>query len=265
MNHIQIDNTSEDDPFKPSALTIIVTPVVVILPLLATFVWVFSYLPVELRGLPTKSPNWDSSHEAWKTFNWHPILMTLFLTMGGLAIFCFKMLPGDHFFKKIMHAIFHTFAVVCSIAGFIFMVWWKAKTGNEGFWSLHSWIGIAVLVLYWIQFLGGFLAFLLPGPFLFAKKVRAQFVLMHRHAGLMFWVIVAAVVLTGFVSRQWYMLMGQSSLPGLDNQRYASYWGANAVGLLTSALIVLALFIFRHIKPVQDEHHYSPIQAISYH
>ena len=42
MNHIQIDNTSEDDPFKPSALTIIVTPVVVILPLLATFVWVFS-------------------------------------------------------------------------------------------------------------------------------------------------------------------------------------------------------------------------------
>jgi hypothetical protein len=41
MNHIQIDNESVEDPFKPSWLTILLTPAVVILPLLATFVWVF--------------------------------------------------------------------------------------------------------------------------------------------------------------------------------------------------------------------------------
>lgn len=225
----------------------------------------FDSLPSELRGLPSHTPNWNVSHEAWRTFNWHPILMTLFLCLGGLAIFCFKMLPGEHFFKKVMHAVFHTLAVVCSVAGFIFMVWWKSKTGNEGFWTMHSWIGIAVLGLYWVQYLSGFLAFLLPGPLLIAKAFRARFVLMHRHTGLMIWVIMAAVVLTGISSRQWYMFMGQSTMPGLENQRFASYWGANSVGLLTCALVVFALFVFRHIKPAQDEHHYSPIQAISYH
>lgn len=191
--------------------------------------------------------------------------MMLYLTLGAVAIFCFKMLPGGHFFKKIMHALFHTLAVACSVAGLIFMVWWKVKTGNEGFWSLHSWIGIAVLVLYWVQFLGGFLAFLLPGPFLIAKRIRAKFVLLHRHAGLIIWVCVAATLVTGIVSRQWYMLMAQGSLPNLDNQRSASYWGANSIGLLALTLVAFAMFVFRHIKPAQEEHHYSPIQAISYH
>lgn len=41
MNHIQIENETADNPFKPSCLTILVAPVAAVLPILATFIWVF--------------------------------------------------------------------------------------------------------------------------------------------------------------------------------------------------------------------------------
>lgn len=199
-------------------------------------------------------------------FNWHPILMTMFFSFGAMAIFCFKMLPGGHFARKIVHAFFHLIAVASSIAGFIFMVWWKHKTQNEEFWSLHAWLGIAALCLYWAQFTLGFIAFLLPGPLLIAKKFRAWFVVIHRHAGLKIWVGLLVVVLTGFVQRQWFMLLSEGGMnPAFGNSRSSSYWGVNSIALVSCFLAAVVLLVFRHIKPEQDEHHYSPIQAISYH
>lgn len=223
-------------------------------------------LPVDYRGLPTGEIDWNKSSDVWRAFNWHPILMILFMGFGALAIFCFKMLPGGHFFKKLMHGLFHLFAVASSVAGFAYLVYWKHKSGNEQFWSMHSWLGIALLGLYWLQFVLGFIAFLLPGPLLIAKNIRAWFVIVHRHAGLKIWIGLLIVVLTGFVQRQWFMLMGQgAAAPEFANDRSASYWGLNSISLVSCFLGAFVLLVFRHVKPAQDEHHYSPIQAISYH
>lgn len=215
--------------------------------------------------MPIGTVNWSVGHEVWRAFNWHPILMILFMGFGALAIFCFKMLPGGHLFRKILHALFHFFAVASSVAGFAFMVYWKIKSGNGQFWSMHAWLGIALLSLYWLQFVLGFIAFLLPGPILIKKSIRAWFVIIHRHAGLKIWIGVLLVVLTGFVQRQWFMLMGQGAVPEFGNDHSASYWGLNSIGLVSCFLGAVVLLVFRHIKPAQDEHHYSPIQAISYH
>jgi cytochrome b-561 len=191
--------------------------------------------------------------------------MVLFLSLGALAIFAYKMLPGGHFFQKLVHTFFHTLAITCSIAGFAVEYWWKNKTDSYHFWTLHSWLGIAVLVMYWLQYVVGLVSFLLPGPILIAKRIRAQVVLGHRHVGLILVVLVGGTILSGIAGREWYLLVGQAHLwPVLGDVRKASYTTPNALGLFTGSLIVLCLFVFRHIKPAQDDHHYSPIRDIEY-
>lgn len=186
-------------------------------------------------------------------------MMVLFLTFGAMAIFSFKMLPGGHLFRKIIHAILHTLAVTCSIIGFVFMLWYKKHTGGVNFWTMHSWIGVAILVCYWIQYLGGFFFFLAPGPQAISKRIRAEVVLGHRHAGLIIWAIVAATILSGISSKQWLLY-----LSGYEEYRGALYYGSDAVGVMVCVLAAFGLFVFRHIKPEEDEHHYSPIRDIEY-
>ena len=63
---------------------------------------------------------------------------------------------------KLMHTLLHSVALLFSAVG-LKSVWdSKSLRSMSHAYSLHSWIGIAAVALFFLQFLAGFTIFLLP-------------------------------------------------------------------------------------------------------
>ncbi|XP_050139826.1 transmembrane ascorbate ferrireductase 1-like isoform X2 [Malus sylvestris] len=85
-------------------------------------------------------------------FNLHPVLMLLgIIIMGGEAIVSHKSLPFNKETKKVIHLVLHTLALALGIIGIYLVFKNHNESGIANLYSLHSWIGIGVIVLYGIQ------------------------------------------------------------------------------------------------------------------
>uniref|UniRef100_A0A7S4JS28 Cytochrome b561 domain-containing protein n=1 Tax=Odontella aurita TaxID=265563 RepID=A0A7S4JS28_9STRA len=102
--------------------------------------------------------------EAKIVFNWHPVCMIiafLFMTISALS-FRMKWRAKNRFVTKMLHIIEWSIAGLCMAVGLVAVV----KSHNDpvsgyiaNLYSLHSWIGIAVLILYALQFFVGVFSF----------------------------------------------------------------------------------------------------------
>eukprot|EP00775_Hariotina_reticulata_P005615 gene5615-5853_t len=161
-----------------SAYTPVAARIAGLLALVLVGVWVHSYL----GGLALSSPG--------ILFNWHPILMTLgFAVLMTEAVLAYKS-PWQRTFsrpqRKQVHWIFHSAALVCAVLGFIAA--WKSHTLADppipNFYSPHSFLGAAALLLLLGQFVYGFSAYLWPT---IALDRRAALGPVHRFWGLATW------------------------------------------------------------------------------
>nr|GMC96344.1 transmembrane ascorbate ferrireductase 1-like [Ipomoea batatas] len=85
-------------------------------------------------------------------FNLHPVLMLIgFVILGGEAIMSYKSLPLKKEVKKVIHLVLHAIALVLGIVGICAAFKNHNESGIANLYSLHSWIGIGVAVLYGIQ------------------------------------------------------------------------------------------------------------------
>nr|XP_045231769.1 transmembrane ascorbate-dependent reductase CYB561 isoform X1 [Macaca fascicularis] len=76
---------------------------------------------------------------------------------------------------KVLHGLLHVFALVIALVGLVAVFDYHRKKGYADLYSLHSWCGILVFVLYFVQWLVGFSFFLFPGaPFSLRSRYRPQ-------------------------------------------------------------------------------------------
>lgn len=67
------------------------------------------------------------------------------------AIISYKALPLKKEVKKLIHLVFHAIALILGIVGIYTAFKYHNESGIANLYSLHSWLGIGVIVLYGIQ------------------------------------------------------------------------------------------------------------------
>ncbi|XP_006878907.1 PREDICTED: cytochrome b reductase 1-like [Elephantulus edwardii] len=190
-----------------------------------TLIWVLHYR----EGL-----GWDGTA---LEFNWHPVfLVTGFIFIQGIAIIVYR-LPWtwkcSKFLMKLIHASLNAIAAILAITAVVAAFDFHNTMKIPNMYSLHSWVGLAVIILYVLQLLLGFFVFLLP----FAPlSLRAFLMPIHVYSGLILFGTVIATALMGFTEKLLF---------SLNNPPYSSFPPegvfTNTLGLL---ILVFGALIF---------------------
>lgn len=171
-------------------------------------------------------------------FNWHPLLMVAgFIFFQGTAIIIFR-LPWTWACNKLLmkwiHATLHllafTLAVVSTVAVFDFHN--TAKIPNM--YSLHSWLGIAAVVLYCLQIVVGVVLYLVP---ITPMQWRAAFMPLHVFCGTSLFVGVIAVALMGITEKLIFAL----KIPAYSQSPPEALF-VNVLGVLLAVFGALVVF-----------------------
>ncbi|CAA2983212.1 transmembrane ascorbate ferrireductase 1-like [Olea europaea subsp. europaea] len=140
------------------------------------------------------------------------------------------------------------------IGGEAVMSYKSFKFHNESnianLYSLHSWLGIGVIVLYGIQWIYGFLIFFYPGG---TMTIRSESLPWHILFGIFVYILAVGTATLGYLEK----------LTFLQNSGLGKY-GAEAFLVNFTAIITVlfGVFVFLTIlsqPPQEDEHSYSAI------
>ncbi|KAJ4961797.1 hypothetical protein NE237_021707 [Protea cynaroides] len=156
-------------------------------------IWAFHYR----GGLALISENKDL------IFNVHPVLMVIgLILLNGEAMLAYKTVSGTKSFRKAVHLTLQSVAFCLSVIG----LWaaWKFHNdkGIDNFYSLHSWLGIACLFLFGIQWGTGFATFWYPGG---ARNTRASLLPWHVFFGVYIYALAVATVVTGILEKATFL------------------------------------------------------------
>lgn len=190
---------------KGFMILLIITQVVGLIAVILMAVWTVSY----------------KGGFAWRSnpgleFNWHPLLMTVgmvFLFANSILIYrSLRNLRKKQL--KLIHAGIHfsvlILIIIAQIAVFDSHNFAKPNP-IPNLYSLHSWVGLTAIIIFVLQWIIGFLAFLYPG---FPNSLRATIMPVHVFLGLFAFVCAIAAALMGITEKTIYTLHDYSSLPG---------------------------------------------------
>jgi len=179
------------------------------------------------------------NHRVFHSFGMHPIFMAsafLFLSpLGALSYKTYEHVLGvKHGCAKLLHALFQTLALVCGILGFVTM--WNVHKGGVHFQTAHSWIGAFGLGLFALQWLVGFLVYLLPKPA--SVKARARLMPVHVFVGGTATMLTMVSCATGVLALVWKPTAAGGSTD-MDVWRFA-----NMTASVIMALLVVIMFVY---------------------
>lgn len=187
-------------------ISLLASPVVAGLALIVVGVWI-----AKLGGLSTQPQG-----QAKLVFNWHPLFMILsflFMTVATLSFrFSPLLLPTrlqiPRPVAKLGHGLCWAMAAFCMILGLV-AVFHSHNDPVSGFianlYSLHSWIGIMIVLLYFGQLLAGLSAFGIP--FSLGMPPTMKFILMQIHTflGPVIYQGVIVTILLGIQEKEGYV------------------------------------------------------------
>ncbi|TKW08028.1 hypothetical protein SEVIR_6G001800v4 [Setaria viridis] len=164
-------------------------------------------------------------------FNVHPVLMLLGpIVLAGEAILCYRSLPLlSRGARKKAHLALHAAGLGAGALGVYAVFKFHVESGIPNLYSLHSWIGIATISLYALQWAAGFLAFFFPGA---SPATRRRALPWHAVGGLLVFALAVGTAQLGFLEKLTF-LQG----PPLRLPRH----GAEALLVNFTALVVLLL------------------------
>ncbi|XP_054472001.1 plasma membrane ascorbate-dependent reductase CYBRD1 [Anoplopoma fimbria] len=172
-------------------------------------------------------------------FNWHPVLIVSgFIFLQGIAIIVYR-LPWTWQYSKLLMKFIHAglhllafiFAVISMVAVFDFHN--AAKIPNM--YSLHSWLGLAAVILFCLQLVLGVGMYLIPFT---PASWRAAFMPLHVYTGLLLFGSVIAVALMGITEK---LIFGLSNPKYKDSPPEAIF--VNVLGVLLVLFGALILWI----------------------
>ncbi|CAJ1952760.1 unnamed protein product [Sphenostylis stenocarpa] len=146
--------------------------------------------------------SWNSSNKPL-IFNIHPVLMLIgVIIIGGEAIISYKSLPLKKKNKKLIHLVLHGMALTLGIIGIYSAFKFHNESGIDNLYSLHSWLGIGVIILYGIQWILGFVVFMYHGDGDGgSSSLRSKAVPWHVLMGLSVYLLAVGNASLGFVEK----------------------------------------------------------------
>lgn len=184
-------------------------------------------------------------------FNLHPVLMLIgLIIIGGEAIMSYKGLNLRKEVKKVIHLVLHAIALILGIIGIYAAFKYHNESAIVNLYSLHSWLGIAVISLYGIQWLYGFVIFFYPGG---STGLRSESLPWHVLFGLFVYILAVANAAIGFLEK----------LTFLENSGLAKYGSEALLVNFTAVITILygafVIFSVASQGPVEDDYSYSAI------
>ncbi|KAL8161098.1 hypothetical protein V2J09_012587 [Rumex salicifolius] len=170
-------------------------------------------------------------------FNVHPVLMVVGLVLlNGEAMLAYKTVTGTKNFKKLTHLVLQFLAFILAAIGFWAALKFHNDKGIDNFYSLHSWLGLACLSLFAIQWATGFATFWYPGG---ARSSRSFLLPWHVFFGVYIYALAITTTTTGILEKLTFLQINRVIT------RYSTEaMLVNSMGILIVALgglVILAL------------------------
>ncbi|CAN9497768.1 unnamed protein product [Ophioblennius macclurei] len=172
-------------------------------------------------------------------FNWHPVLMVIgFVVLQGIAIIVYR-LPWtwrcSKLLMKFIHAGLNLLAFILAVVSTVAVFDFHNYANIPNMYSLHSWLGLSVVILYGLQIVLGVGMYLIPVT---PVSWRAAFMPLHVYSGLFLFTSVIAVALMGITEK---LIFGLSNPKYKDSPPEAIF--VNVLGVLLVVFGGLILWI----------------------
>ncbi|PAV80065.1 hypothetical protein WR25_04898 [Diploscapter pachys] len=159
---------------------------------------------------------WMGSYEngfAWsedpsREFNYHPTFMVMGMVfLYGESLLVYRVFRNERKkFTKTLHVVLHTMVLIFMVLAL------KAVFDNHNLnrdeegkpspivnmYSVHSWVGMTVVVLFWANYIVGFISFYFPG---LPVPMRQLIMPFHQLAGLLIFMFASVAVGMGIAER----------------------------------------------------------------
>ncbi|KAL7183821.1 hypothetical protein ACSBR2_026072 [Camellia fascicularis] len=193
---------------------------------------------------------WDSFNKSL-IFNIHPVLILIgLIIIGGEAIISYKALPLKKEVKKLIHLVLHSIALILGIVGVYAAFKYHNESGIANLYSLHSWLGIGIIVLYGVQWIYGFIVFFYPGG---TASIRRESLPWHVLFGLFVYILAIGNAALGFLEKLTFI--ESSGLAKYGSEAFLVNFTA-IVTILFGALVVLTSL---SQPPNEDKYSYSAL------
>ena len=131
------------------------------------------------KSVSTTTYNWSTN-----PFSYHPLLMTIgLLFCYGNAIILYRTFKKTpKLLMKILHAIFLIASLALAAGGLAAIIRSKNLGNRPHFMTFHSWLGLTTLILFALQWICGFVSFLVPRLSLETRRKympRYKFILIY--------------------------------------------------------------------------------------
>ncbi|RWS13768.1 Cytochrome b561-like protein, partial [Dinothrombium tinctorium] len=167
------------------------------------------------------------------TFNYHPFFMILgFVIITGNSVLIYRSLLGPRRTTvKLIHFILNCLTLAC-----IVLALYSVFNGSGSAWlySLHSWCGVATVLVFALQFIVGVFSFLVP---FIGEEKRKNLLPYHAFFGTAIFVAASATCLMGATEFALLELTGEEAY----NKKPPGAFVINFLGLsifLFAALVV---------------------------
>jgi len=186
-------------------------------------------------------------HQFRLKFNFHPSLMIGgFIFFSGFSMLFYRLMTCCRkLIVKLLHTIFHSLAIACIAIGFL-TIWESHESAFPKiphFYSLHSWLGLATMGLFAIQFVVGFFSFLVllccEGG---TAACRASLIPTHSTFGIITFIMACITAIIGLTETAFYSL----NTP-LTNYRGYEHWVSDEaifINVLGAVLAAAAISMF---------------------
>lgn len=189
---------------------------------------------------------WDGSA---LQFNWHPVLMvTGLLVLYGYGAVLYRVpltWAQDKWRWKLLHAALMLCSLILSIVGLCAVFDFHNSHNTANLYSLHSWIGIAAVALFALQWVFGFAGFLLPCSPVWLRKLLKP---IHVWLGGSILLLSTAACISGINEKLFFVLKAGISGAESYSNLPAEAVLANSLGVLIVAFGLVVLMILSNMK-----------------
>ncbi|XP_076461258.1 transmembrane ascorbate-dependent reductase CYB561-like [Babylonia areolata] len=187
----------------------------------------------------------DPDHQ----FNLHPLFMILgmiFLYADG--ILAYRVFRNDRkVYIKVLHAGIHCVALIFAVVGLVAVFDAHHSEGMPNLYSLHSWLGLFVVVAFGLQWLLGFAAYLTPAVGIAMKQYYMPY---HRFWGATLLALAGVTALLGITENAIFKVSPWSGPQGIL---------VNLLGIFITAFVTLVIYLvtkedYRRPQAPEEDH-----------
>lgn len=153
---------------------------------------------------------WSSN--SGSQFNWHPLLMVLglvFLYSNAMLIYRFQRHMRKRYLK-LVHAGIMLCVVLFVVIGLVAVFEFHNKMNIPNMYSLHSWVGLTVVILFCCQWVAGCAMFLFPNVQL---HLRTAYMPVHVYFGIAVFIGSVASCMLGLIEKAIFAVGDYNKFP----------------------------------------------------